>query len=88
MKNQYCKGFFTLLGLVLALLITCILWYMLFNIYFNNSLVEIEGDAEFSVPQRGSSVRKYKSTVDRTRDKIKSINKQQLDQFKQIEGFN
>ena len=88
MKNQYRKGFFTLLGIVMALAVTCVLYYMLFNIYFKNYSVKTEDETGPLSPQNGPSIHNYQSTVDRAREKIKSMKKQQLDQFKQIEGFD
>jgi hypothetical protein len=77
------KGFFSLIGMLVALALICFFVYYMMNNYFK---------AQVSVPESvgvnsgsGNSPANYQSIITNTRNKVEDINKQSMDSLKQAE---
>lgn len=81
------KGFFTLIGMLVALVLLCFFVYYLINVYFSPQVAQQAG-VSGPVSSGNNAAASYKSIVSDTRDKIEELNKKSLDQLKQIEGLN
>lgn len=82
--NFYLKqknGFFTLLGIVLTMAIILVLFYYLFNTYFKQPVVDKESQKSFN--EYNIDTANYKTIMDSTRDRVKGIEKDMLNQSQQ-----
>lgn len=77
------KGFFSLIGMLIALALICFFVYYMMNTYFKTqtSLPDSVGVSSGS----GNAVANYQSIVTNTKNKVEEINKKSLDQLKQAE---
>ena len=71
------KGFFTLLGLIFALLLVCIILCMMARVYFKKPVVGTK-DASGILLEENIDTSNYKAIVDSVRDKTEEINQQRL----------
>lgn len=81
LRNE--KGFFTMIGILLALALVCFFVYIVFNAYFgpvsgNKSNTGLSGPAN-------SGASNVKSIVGSTKDMIKDMNRKSIEQYNEIE---
>jgi type IV secretory pathway TrbF-like protein len=81
------KGFASLLGMLLAVGIVCFLVYIMLKTYFKPFLVERDTDKTQS-GQTNMGITSYKTFTDSAREKVKEINKRNLEQANQFEELN
>ena len=82
------KGFFSLIGMLIALGLICYFVYYMMNTYFKAEFALPESAAVNSKainPGTVNSGANYQSVITNTRDKIEEINRKSLDQIKQVE---
>jgi hypothetical protein len=78
-------GFFTLIGILVALALVCIFVYFVINTYFNPQIPRQEG---VTAPSGSSTVNNYQSIIGSTKEKINEMNTKTLEQLKQVESIN
>jgi len=81
LRNE--KGFFTMIGILLALALMCFFVYIVINAYFaplsaNKSNTGLGGPAN---PAAGN----VKSIVGSTKDIIKDVNRKSIEQYDEVE---
>ena len=79
------KGFFSLLGLLLTVLIIGVLCYFLLNVYLKRPLFNAE--TKKSLSEQGIDSSSYQSTLDSTRKEIRNINRKILEREKEIQKW-
>lgn len=77
------KGFFTLIGMLVALVLICFLVYYMMNTYFKTA-VSVPAQSGLSSGLESSGAN-YQSIVTNTRNKVEDINKKSGDTLKQAE---
>ncbi len=82
----YKRGFFTLIGLLLAAVIIFVLVYYAFQTYFNEP--SFDESSQQSIIEQGIDVSSYQSVLGSTREKVKDIESQMLDRSKYYDGTN
>lgn len=82
-KNR--KGFFTLIGILLAAAIIFILFYILFNSYYKRPALDETTDKTLS--EQNIDTSSYSTIVDSTRKQVKDIEGQLLDRSRQLEDM-
>jgi len=85
LRNE--KGFFTLIGMLVALALLCYFVYYLINVYYSPNVAQQPG-VSGPVSLGNNSVVNYGSIVSDARKKVEELNKKSFDQLKQIEGLN
>lgn len=80
------KGFFSLLGLIIAAAVVFFLCSIMLKTYFKNSTLENIGKEAHST--QGTNTPGYAAVVEHSKAAVSALNKQTLEQEKQIEEFN
>lgn len=78
-------GFIGLLGLLLTLVIISIMAYLALNSYLKPPLPQKNIEKSLPLSEQGIDTASYQSVVDTTKKKLDDIQKQQLDNLKQME---
>jgi hypothetical protein len=77
------KGFFSLIGMLVALALICFFVYHMMNNYFK-ATVSVPAQSGLSSSSQNSGV-SYQSVITNTRSKVEEINKKSADSFNQAE---
>ncbi len=77
------KGFFSLIGMLVALALICYFVYYMMNTYFKAEVTLPESAGINSGPVNPGA--NYQSVITNTRQKIEEVNKKSFDQLKQVE---
>ena len=77
------KGFFSLIGMLIALALICFFVYYMMNTYFKTQTF-LPGSVNVTSAS-GNTAANYQSIISNTRDKVEELNKKSLDQLKQAE---
>jgi hypothetical protein len=77
------KGFFSLIGMLVALALVCFSVYYMMNTYFKTTVSVPAQSGLSSGPE--SSEANYQSIVTNTRNKVEDINKKSMDTLKQAD---
>jgi len=77
------KGFFSLIGMLIALALICFFVYYMMNTYFKTQT--FLPDSVDVTSGSGNTAANYQSIISNTRDKVEELNKKSLDQLKQAE---
>ena len=81
-KSTLLKGgFFSIIGLVLAITIILILFYFLATVYFKRTVNKDERTAQY-LHEQNLDTKNYQTILDSTRKKLDQINKQRMDQYR------
>ena len=79
------KGFLTFFELILVIGVILFLCYIAFNAYFKKSPLNIDKETTKSLHEQNIDTSNYKAILDSSREKIKGVNKQLLNNQRQIE---
>ena len=82
---RFKKGFFTLLGVLLAIVIVFFLFYLLSKVYFGNP--SSDNKTKEFLSKQGIDASSHKTILDSTTKKIEDINKKLRSQTEELEGL-
>ncbi len=82
--NKDRRGF-TLLGLLLAIAIVCVLYYIAVNTYFKKPI--LDKSTEKSLSEQGIDISSHQAILESTKEKLEDINKKLLNKSRQIEDI-
>ena len=85
-KSGFKGGFLTIIGLLIAVVVICILFYFVAKTY----LLQPRGmDEQTAQDLRSQDINptNYQTVIDSTRQKVGDLNKQQKDRIRQLEDM-
>lgn len=83
MKKQ--KGF-SLIGILMATMIICLLYYVAMKFYFQKQIVDKE--TQKSLAKQGINTNSYKNLIDSAKDKVEEINKKIEEREKEFQDLS
>jgi len=83
--SDHQKGFISILGILLSLVIVCVMFYWALNVYFGKSSINEANKS--TIKEYGIDTSSQKAVLESTKQKISVAEQQMLDHAKQYENL-